>query len=60
MADPVSIIGTAGALVNVIQIVSQTILAIRDLQSDWSDADFTFLSLASQLSALIHKAMILQ
>ncbi|KAL4884618.1 hypothetical protein BJY04DRAFT_215081 [Aspergillus karnatakaensis] len=52
MADPVSIIGTAGALANVIQIVSQTLLAIRDLQSDWSDADLTFLSLASQLSAL--------
>lgn len=52
MADPVSIIGTAGALANIIQIVSQTIVAIRDLQSDWNDADLTFLSLTSQLSAL--------
>jgi hypothetical protein len=52
MADPVSVIGTAGALVNVIQIVGQIIVAIRDLQSDWSDTDLTFLSLASQLSAL--------
>jgi hypothetical protein len=52
MADRVSVIGTAGALVNVIQIVSQVIVAIRDLQSDWSDTDLTSLSLASQLTAL--------
>jgi hypothetical protein len=52
MADPVSVIGTASALVNVIQIVSQVIVAIRDLQSDWSDTDLTSLSLASQLTAL--------
>ncbi|KAL3472244.1 hypothetical protein BJX99DRAFT_262447 [Aspergillus californicus] len=52
MADPVSIIGTAGALVNVIQVISQTILAIRDLRGDWKDADLTFLSLTSQLTAL--------
>jgi hypothetical protein len=32
--------------------VGQIIVAIRDLQSDWSDTDLTFLSLASQLSAL--------
>lgn len=52
MADPISIIGTAGALANIIQLATQTITAIRELQSDWKDADLIFLSLTSQLSSL--------
>lgn len=52
MTDPVSIIGTVGALANIIQLVSQTISGIRDLQSDWKDANLNFLSLLGQLSTL--------
>lgn len=52
MADPISIIGTAGALANIIQLATQTISAIRDLQNDWKDADLTFMSLTGQLSSL--------
>jgi hypothetical protein len=52
MADPISIIGTAGALANIIQLATQTITAIRELQSNWKDADLTFLSLTGQLSSL--------
>ncbi|KAJ0421286.1 hypothetical protein BJY00DRAFT_312199 [Aspergillus carlsbadensis] len=52
MADPLSIIGTAGALANIIQLATQTITAIHELQSDWKDADLAFLSLTGQLSSL--------
>jgi hypothetical protein len=52
MADPISIIGTAGALANIVQLATETITAIRDLRSDWKDADLTFLSITGQLSAL--------
>jgi hypothetical protein len=52
MANPITIIGTAGALANITQLVTQMITAIRELQSDWKDADLTFLSLMGQLSSL--------
>ncbi|KAL3457680.1 G-protein alpha subunit-domain-containing protein [Aspergillus heterothallicus] len=52
MVDPISIIGTAGALANIIQLATQTITAIRELQSQWKDSDLTFLSLTGQLSSL--------
>ncbi|KAL4784386.1 G-protein alpha subunit-domain-containing protein [Aspergillus varians] len=52
MADPISIIGTAGALANIIQLATQAITAMRELQSDWKDADLIFLSLTGQLSSL--------
>ncbi|KAL2836701.1 hypothetical protein BJX68DRAFT_273399 [Aspergillus pseudodeflectus] len=52
MAEPISIIGTAGALANIVQLATQTITAIRDLRSDWKDTDLTLLSITGQLSAL--------
>ncbi|EAW11597.1 uncharacterized protein ACLA_092950 [Aspergillus clavatus NRRL 1] len=56
MADPVSIIGTAGALANIIQLITQTIVAIKNLHSEGEDADLIFLSLIGQLLAL-HAAL---
>lgn len=52
MADPITIIGTVGALANIVDLVSKTIKSMRDLQGRWKQADLTFLSLAAQLTAL--------
>lgn len=52
MADPITIIGTVGALANIIDLVSKTINSIRDARGRWKDADLAFLSLTSQLGAL--------
>lgn len=52
MADPISIIGTVGALANIVDLVSKTIKSMRDLQGRWKQADIAFLSLAAQLTAL--------
>jgi hypothetical protein len=52
MADPVSIIGTAGAVANTIDVLGKTISTIRELRNEWKEADITFLSLVAQLTAL--------
>jgi hypothetical protein len=52
MADPISIIGTFGAVANIIDVVGKTISTIRELRDEWKEADLTFLSLAAQLTAL--------
>ena len=52
MADPITIIGTVGAVANIIELVSKTINSIRDLRGKWKEADLAFLSLASQLTTL--------
>src|SRR4051812_5694852 len=50
--DPISIIGTAGALANIIDVVVKTINTIRELAGEYKEADFRFLTLVSQLTAL--------
>ena len=52
MADPISIIGTVGSLANIIDTISKSISAAHKLQSEWKEADLTFLSLVAQLTAL--------
>jgi hypothetical protein len=52
MADPLTIIGSIGAVANIIDLVTKTISSIRDVRGQWKDADLAFLSLTSQLSAL--------
>jgi hypothetical protein len=52
MADPITIIGTVGAVANIIELVSKTINSIHDLRGKWKEADLAFLSLASQLTTL--------
>jgi hypothetical protein len=50
--DPVSIIGTAGAVANIIDVVAKAINTIRELAAEYKEADLRFLCLASQLTAL--------
>jgi len=52
MADAISIIGTVGAVANIIDVVDKTISTFCDLQNKWKEADLTFLSLVAQLTAL--------
>jgi len=52
MADPLTIIGTVGAVSNIIDLVSKTINSIRDFRGRWKEADLAFLSLSAQLTAL--------
>ncbi|EXJ67286.1 guanine nucleotide-binding protein subunit alpha, other [Cladophialophora psammophila CBS 110553] len=52
MADPISIIGTVGLVANIIDVVGKTNSTIRELRNDWKEADLTFLSLTTQLTAL--------
>lgn len=50
--DPITIIGTAGAVANIIDVVSKAIKSMRSLHERWKDADFTVLNLIAQLTAL--------
>lgn len=52
MADPISVIGSVGAICNIIDVVGKAIVTINELQGKWRDADLTFISLTSQLTAL--------
>ena len=52
MVDPITIIGTAGAIANIIDVATKTINALRDLYDRWKDADFTLLNLIAQITAL--------
>jgi hypothetical protein len=52
MADPISIIGTVGSIVNIIEVLGKTISTIHELCSQWREADFTFVNLIAQLTAL--------
>jgi hypothetical protein len=52
MAEAIAVIGTAGALVNIVDVLSKTIKTLNDLHSSWKDADFILLCLVSELGAL--------
>ncbi|KAH7124414.1 hypothetical protein EDB81DRAFT_731324, partial [Dactylonectria macrodidyma] len=52
MADPITIIGAAGAVANIIDVLGKTISTIGELRSQWQDADLAVLNLESQLAAL--------
>ncbi|KAF2499624.1 hypothetical protein BU16DRAFT_557938 [Lophium mytilinum] len=52
MADPFTIIGTAGAVAGLMDVLAKSISALRDMHERWKDADFMLLNLAAQLSAL--------
>lgn len=52
MADPITIIGSVGALANIIGVVTKSVQSILDLKDRWKEADLTLLSLASQLGVL--------
>jgi hypothetical protein len=52
MAEALAVLGSVGAVCNVVSGISKTIAIITDLLARWEDADLTLLSLASQLTAL--------
>lgn len=52
MADPIVVIGTTGAIANIIHVVSKAIIAVHNFQGRWKEADLAFLSLVTQLTAL--------
>jgi hypothetical protein len=51
MAELLAVVGSVGAIANIIDAASRAISIIHKLQAQWQDADLTVLSLASQLSA---------
>lgn len=52
LMDPVTILGTAGAVLSIIDVLSRTLKSLRDLYNTWKDADLTIVNLMSQLIAL--------
>ena len=52
MADPITLIGTAGAAANIVQVLSSTITSLFELHQQWKDTDFVFMNLAGQFVAL--------
>jgi len=50
--EPITIIGTAGAVANIIDLVGKTIRSLREIHDRWKDADLTIINLISQLNSL--------
>ena len=50
--DPVSLLGLAGSVVNIIDVIAKSIKNLRELQQKWKAADWTVDSLIGQLSTL--------
>ncbi|KAF5655736.1 GNA-3 g alpha subunit GNA-3 [Fusarium heterosporum] len=52
MADPLSIIGTAGAIANIVDVLTKTITTVCDMRQAWKIADLTVLTFETQLNLL--------
>ncbi|PVI03867.1 hypothetical protein DM02DRAFT_625395 [Periconia macrospinosa] len=52
MADPLTIIGSAGAICNIVDVLGKTISNLNDLRSRWENSDIILLGLTSQLVSL--------
>ncbi|KAI1038317.1 hypothetical protein LB505_007855 [Fusarium chuoi] len=52
MADPLSIIGTAGAIANIIDVLTKTITTVCDMRQAWKVADLAVFAFENQLSLL--------
>jgi guanine nucleotide-binding protein G(i) subunit alpha len=52
MADPVSVIGAAGSILGILEVLCKSISTLHELHSRWKEAEFTFINLVSQLTAL--------
>lgn len=52
MAEVLAVIGSIGAIANIIDATSKIITTISDVRGHWKNADLTLLSLASQLTAI--------
>ncbi|KAF5966534.1 quinate transporter protein [Fusarium bulbicola] len=52
MADPLSIIGTAGAIANIIDVLTKTITTVCDMRQAWKVADLAVFAFENQLILL--------
>ncbi|EWY97184.1 hypothetical protein FOYG_05661 [Fusarium oxysporum NRRL 32931] len=52
MADPLSIIGTAGAIANIIDVLVKTITTVCDMRQAWKVADLSVFAFENQLNLL--------
>lgn len=52
MADPFTIIGTAASVASIVEILVKTVSTLSELHGRWKLADFTFINLIAQLTAL--------
>ncbi|KAG8525553.1 uncharacterized protein KY384_009197 [Bacidia gigantensis] len=52
MADPITVIATAGAISNIVDVLGKTLSILHKVRIQWKAADLTFMSLMSQLTAL--------
>lgn len=52
MAEPLAIIGAVKSIASIIDGLSKSISTLRELRSQWKDADFNVLNLSTQLTAL--------
>jgi hypothetical protein len=52
MADPLTIIGTAASVASIVEIVAKMVGTLSELHNRWKQADFTFVNLIAQLTAL--------
>ncbi|KAF5530371.1 GNA-3 g alpha subunit GNA-3 [Fusarium napiforme] len=52
MADPLSIIGTAGAIANIIDVLTKTITTVCDMRQAWKIADLSVFAFENQLNLL--------
>ena len=50
--DAITILGTAGAVVNIIEVIGRSIKTLRDLYERWNDAELIAINLITQLIAL--------
>jgi hypothetical protein len=52
MADPLTILGATASAITIIEVLSKSISALDGLRTQWNTADYSLLSLTSQLRAL--------
>jgi guanine nucleotide-binding protein G(i) subunit alpha len=52
MADPLTVISTGASVVGIIEVLAKTMSRLGELKERWKQADFTFINLIGQLSAL--------
>ena len=52
MADPITILGAASAVLTIINLLAKTIRSVSELRSKWNMADLTVSTFEIQLTAL--------
>jgi guanine nucleotide-binding protein G(i) subunit alpha len=52
MADPLTIVGAAASVAGIVEVLARTVSALSELHNQWKQADFIFINLIAQLTAL--------